>query len=109
MKDWERVAMTLRTIWNKPGVARVVHPAYGEVVVPCGSKLAATMCAASVWGCHWMKIHDAEVWAAEPGEKPVSMPEKYRKLVERYEKQIAQARAAEAARLARLKSGEESA
>ena len=50
MKDWEKVAQTLKTIWGKTGTARVVDKERGEVVVPCGSKLSALMCAASVWG-----------------------------------------------------------
>lgn len=69
---------TLRELWARPGVARVVHPAYGAVVVPCSSKLTAIMCAAAVWGCRWTRINDAEVWAVEPGEKPAPLPEKYR-------------------------------
>ena len=78
MNDRRRVRDTLRELWKRPGVARVIHPKYGSVVVPCSSKLSAIMCAAAVWGCHWHKIHDAEVWAAEPGEQPVPLPEKYR-------------------------------
>ncbi len=78
MNDRQRVRDTLRELWKRPGVARVIHPKYGSVVVPCSSKLSAIMCAAAVWGCHWHKIHDAEVWAAEPGEQPAPLPEKYR-------------------------------
>ena len=62
-----------RTRWSARGVAKVVHPGHGAVVVPCGSKFAAIMCAAEVWRCEWSEINDAEVWAA-PGEKPVAMP-----------------------------------
>lgn len=68
----------VRELWTRPGAARVVHPKYGTVIVPCSSKLAALMAAAAVWGCHWYKIRDAEIWAAEPDEKPVPLPEKYR-------------------------------
>ena len=68
----------IQDMWKRPGTARVIPPKYGSVVVPCSSKLSAIMCAAAVWGCHWHKIHDAEVWAAEPGEQPVPLPEKYR-------------------------------
>lgn len=103
MKDWEKVAQGLKNLWTKQGAARVVDKKYGEVIVPCGSKLSALMCAATVWGCHWSKIHDAEVWAAEPGEKPVPLPDKYRKIVERYDKIVAKRRQeAEAARLAMM-------
>lgn len=49
--------------WSHPGRARVVHPAHGEVVVPCASKLAALICAAEVWKCNWADITDAQVWA----------------------------------------------
>ena len=78
MNDRRRVRDTLRELWKRPGVARVIHPKYGSVVVPCSSRLSAIMCAAAVWGCHWHRVHDAEVWAAEPGEQPVPLPEKYR-------------------------------
>ena len=78
MNDREQVRRKLRELWSRKGVARVTHPAYGSVVVPCGSKLSAMMCTAAVWGCHWFKTHDAEVWAAEPGEMPVPLPMKFR-------------------------------
>ena len=60
--------------WKAGGVARVVHPAHGSVVVPHNSNYAAILCAAEVWRCDWVEILDAEVWRAEPGEVPVSMP-----------------------------------
>lgn len=71
LQEMERRSRRAR--WSAPGVARVVHPDHGAVVVPCGSKFAAILCAAEVWRCNWAKINDAEVWAA-PGEKPVAMP-----------------------------------
>jgi hypothetical protein len=43
----------------------VIHPKYGETIVPCASKLAAIMCAAEVWKCHWMEVIHAEVWRNE--------------------------------------------
>ena len=60
--------------WSAPGRARVVHPAYGTVVVPNASNLAAIMNAAEVWRCDWAKITDAKVWRAEPGDVAVKMP-----------------------------------
>lgn len=60
--------------WSAGGVARVTHPAYGTVVVPHHSNLAAVMNAAEVWGCKWSDILDAEVWQAAPDEQPVKMP-----------------------------------
>lgn len=60
--------------WNAKGVVRVSHPAHGTVVVPHSSNYAAILNAAEVWGCDWVTILDAEVWRAEPGEKPVPMP-----------------------------------
>lgn len=68
----------IRELWRRPGVARVIDKKYGEIVVPCSSKLSALICAAAVWGCHWTKIKDAEVMAVEDGEKPVPLPEKYK-------------------------------
>lgn len=60
--------------WQAPGIARVIHPKYGTVVVPCASKLAAIECAAEVWRCGWLEIKDAGVWVAEPGDKPEAVP-----------------------------------
>lgn len=71
MREIER--RSRRAQWSAPGVARVIHPDHGAVVVPCGSKFSAILCAAEVWRCDWYKLRDAEVWAA-PGEKPVPMP-----------------------------------
>ncbi len=62
--------------WGAPGLARVVHPAWGTVVVPCGSKLAALMNAAEIWCCDWIEIRDSGVWAAEPWDVPERMPDK---------------------------------
>ena len=60
--------------WNVPGKSRVTHPAHGSVVVPHMSNLAAVMNAAEVWGCDWVKILDAEVWAVDPSEPAEEMP-----------------------------------
>lgn len=60
--------------WQTPGLAKVVHPMRGTVVVPHRSNLAALMNAAEVWGCSWMEIRDAKVWAADPGAVPAPMP-----------------------------------
>lgn len=60
--------------WSAPGAARVTHPAHGTVVVPHQSKYAAILCAAEAWGCHWMEVMDAEVWAAKPGDQVATMP-----------------------------------
>lgn len=60
--------------WSAPARARVIHPAYGVVVVPHCSNLAAIQNAAEVWRCEWTEITDAQVWAAEPGDVPVKMP-----------------------------------
>lgn len=49
--------------WTARGRARVSHPGYDSVVVPCGSPLEAVMCAAEVWGVDWGKVLGAEVWA----------------------------------------------
>lgn len=63
-----------RQRWSAGGTARVIHPLHGTVVVPTSSKLTAIMNAAEVWGCKWADILDAEVWRAEPEEKPIPMP-----------------------------------
>lgn len=60
--------------WGAPGAARVIHPTRGTVVVPCRSQFSALLCAAEVWGCDWLDIHDAGVWLAAPGEQAVKMP-----------------------------------
>lgn len=60
--------------WQAPGRSRVVHPAHGSVVVPHVSNFAAILNAAEVWGCDWVKILDAEVWAADPSEPAAKMP-----------------------------------
>lgn len=53
-----------KALWNAKLQARVTHPEYGEVVVPCHSPLAAQECAAAVWGVTWSEIHkDAKVTA----------------------------------------------
>ena len=60
--------------WEVKTLAKVVHPARGTVVVPHRSSLAALMNAAEVWGCSWMEIRNAKVWATDPGAVPVPMP-----------------------------------
>ena len=53
-----------KTLWDAKLQARVTHPKYGEVVVPCHSPLAAIECAAQVWGTTWSEIHkEAKVTA----------------------------------------------
>lgn len=69
----EMQARSRKQRWEAGGVARVVHPRFGAVVVPHSSNLSALMNAAEVWGCDWMDISDAKVWAA-PGETPVKPP-----------------------------------
>jgi hypothetical protein len=62
-----------RERWAAKGTARVEHPAHGSVVVPHRSNFSAVLNAAEVWGCDWIEIIDAKVWAA-PGETPVKSP-----------------------------------
>ena len=64
--------------WQVPGSSRVVHQAHGAVVVPHASNLAAVMNAAEMWGCDWVTILDAEVWAADPSEPVAEMPTHYK-------------------------------
>lgn len=60
--------------WKEKQRARVVHPKYGTVVVPCGSKLSALLCATEYWGCPYAELSGAGVWRAEPGDAVVTMP-----------------------------------
>ena len=60
--------------WEPKALARVTHPDHGSVVVPHRSNLAAVMNAAEVWGCDWLEITNATVYAAEPGAVPATMP-----------------------------------
>ena len=64
--------------WQVPGSSWVVHQAHGAVVVPHASNLAAVMNAAEMWGCDWVTILDAEVWAADPSEPVAEMPTHYK-------------------------------
>ena len=59
-----------RARWEAKALAKVIHPAYGAVVVPCSSPLGAVKCAAEYWHCKWAEITDAEVWAAKPEDGP---------------------------------------
>lgn len=64
IRDQEREAALEREKnlrWQASTSARVVHPIYGDIVVPNRSNLAAVMCAAEVWGVDWSEIIDAEV------------------------------------------------
>lgn len=70
--------------WNARGRSRVVHPKYGEVVVPHSSNLAAVMNAAEYWGCDWSSITDAKVWLAGPGDGPVALPMEFYGKAERH-------------------------
>lgn len=63
--------------WNAKGRACVVHPERGTVVVPHSSNLAAPLNAAEYWGCSWLEIRDAEVWAARPEDGPAVKPREF--------------------------------
>lgn len=63
-----------RERWNAKSNARVTDPIRGTVVVPHLSKFAAILCAAEVWGCSWLEIDTAEVWAAKPEDKVAARP-----------------------------------
>lgn len=47
--------------WQAKTSARVVHPIYGETVVPNRSNFAAILCASEVWGVEWSELLNAEV------------------------------------------------
>lgn len=61
--------------WNYPGKARVIHPKYGELIVPCASPLSALHCAAEVWGVDVLEITgDGEVWVCDQTLPAAKMP-----------------------------------
>ena len=61
--------------WKAKTCSRVVHPRFGEVIVPHTSNYAAMLNAAEYWGCDWLGIiDDVEVWAVGPDAVPVKMP-----------------------------------
>ena len=56
----ERLALSRR--WSYEARARVTHPEYESVIVPCGSCFSALLCAAEVWKVPWDRIlKDAKV------------------------------------------------
>ena len=59
------------------GRARVTHPRFGSVVVPCCSKLGAIENAAEYWRVSWQDLSGAEVWAAEPSDGPLRLPREF--------------------------------
>ena len=59
------------------GRARVTHPRFGSVIVPCASKFAAIENAAEFWGVDWLDLKGAEVYAVAPGEGPLRLPREY--------------------------------
>lgn len=63
--------------WSAKARARVVHPKYGQVIVPHHSNFAAVLNAAEYWGCDWLEVLDAEVWRAEPGDGPTVIPKEF--------------------------------
>lgn len=73
----QSVKRARETRWNAPGRSKVTHPQYGSVVVPHSSNLCALMNAAEYWGCDWMDIRDAEVWAAGTGDGPLVKPKEF--------------------------------
>lgn len=73
--DSERRSREMR--WRASGRARVEHPRFGCVVVPHGSNFAALLNAAEYWGCDWMELRGAQVWAAAPGDGPTVIPKEF--------------------------------
>lgn len=62
--------------WSYPGKARVIHPKYGELIVPCASPLAALTCAAEVWGVDVLEIsEEGEVWVCDQALPAAQPPE----------------------------------
>ena len=63
--------------WKARGRAKVVHPKYGQVIVPHSSNYAAILNAAEYWGCDWTEIRDASVYRAERGNGATVMPNEF--------------------------------
>lgn len=63
---WER--------WSKTAKARVTHPVFGSVIVPCGSCFASILCAADIWNVPFVSLLDARVEDCDQS-LPVEMPE----------------------------------
>lgn len=57
--------------WNAGNIARVSHPKYGTVVVPCENNYAARMCAAEYWGLSEREIPRMSCMAPEPGDEAI--------------------------------------
>lgn len=54
-------------------LARVVHPAHGELIVRAESKCDAVSAAARLWGVPFISIsRETEVWAWEGGERDLN-------------------------------------
>lgn len=60
--------------WEAKPKARVTHPVWGSVIVPCSSTLAAIFCAAEVWGVDWAQIINAKVEACDQSLQTVKRP-----------------------------------
>lgn len=61
--------------WNAKGKSRVIHPRYGDLIVPHSSYLGAILCACEVWGVSFSAISaDVEVWACDQSLPAVKMP-----------------------------------
>lgn len=54
--------------WSAKNIARVEHPGYGLLIVPCENNYAARMCAAEVWGLSEREIPRMRCTAPEPGD-----------------------------------------
>ena len=74
-RQFDAEADARRRRWMARGRARVSHPRYGSVFVPCASTMAAIQNAAEFWRVeNWLEIRDAEVRAMEPDEGPTYTP-----------------------------------
>lgn len=67
-----------RERWCAGGRAKVSHPTFGAVIVPCSSKFCAILNAAEFWGCCWTEISGAAVTMPAPEEKKTVRPVEFR-------------------------------
>lgn len=61
----DAVARAADLRWSAPSKAKVTHPMWGSVIVPCSSGLAAVQCAAEIWNVDPVQIMDARVEACD--------------------------------------------
>lgn len=70
----DAIARAANLRWSAKGKAKVLHPMWGEVIVPCASGLAAVQCAAEIWNVDPVQIMDARVEACDQNMPVAARP-----------------------------------